>query len=221
MRFLNTLPKHHDMKKIILPVLLLASLHCTHKTENISQADLKTDTLPTAAASGVKIFNEEKLLQLNTEMLNLLAEKKYEEIANYIHPVKGVTISMYGTLKPDENTHLSANDFRDLLKSGEVRMWGEKDGSGERYEASLQDFLENWLFARDYREGTVSIDTVRAQGNSLNNMKMIFPESHFTENYIPGTELYGGLDWNALRFVFEDYNGKPYLVGIISDRWTI
>jgi len=32
---------------------------------------------------------------------------------------------------------------------------------------------------------------------------------------------YAGMDWKSLRLVFEQYEGRWYLVGIINNQWTI
>lgn len=29
------------------------------------------------------------------------------------------------------------------------------------------------------------------------------------------------MDWRAMRLVFEDYQGKSYLVAIVNDQWTV
>ena len=58
-------------------------------------------------------------------------------------------------------------------------------------------------------------------GNSLNNLIEIYPSADFVEFYYGGSEKYDGMDWRALRLVFEEYKGKPYLIAIVNDQWTI
>ncbi|MBC7850338.1 MAG: hypothetical protein H7Y31_11410 [Chitinophagaceae bacterium] len=61
-----------------------------------------------------------------------------------------------------------------------------------------------------------------ATGNTLQNLKSVYPESVFTESYFSGfEEKYDGMDWRSLKLVFQPENGKLYLVGIIHDQWTI
>ena len=42
------------------------------------------------------------------------------------------------------------------------------------------------------------------------------------EYHFPGFDpQYGGLDWASLRLVFQEFEGRWVLVGIIHDEWTI
>ncbi|MFP3597394.1 hypothetical protein [Chryseobacterium sp. SIMBA_029] len=55
----------------------------------------------------------------------------------------------------------------------------------------------------------------------MNNLKEIYPKKDFTENYIKGTEKNGEMDWKTIRFVFDEFQGKYYLIAVINDQWTI
>ena len=99
--------------------------------------------------------------------------------------------------------------------------WGEKDGTGDLLVISLENYLQQWIFKRDFTQSQFYLNEFKGKGNSLNNLKKIYPEADFTENYIPGSEKYSGMDWNALRFVFEKFQDEYYLVAVINDEWTI
>ena len=58
-------------------------------------------------------------------------------------------------------------------------------------------------------------------GNSINNLKDIYQNSEVVEFYHKGSDEYAGMDWRVLRLVFDEYQGKRYLVAIISDQWTV
>ena len=86
---------------------------------------------------------------------------------------------------------------------------------------SLKNYLEKWVFVKDFTQSEVSLNEIKHRGNTINNIKEIYPNSNFTENYLEGTEEYAQMDWNSLRLVFEEYEGKLFLVGVINDQWTI
>jgi hypothetical protein len=59
-------------------------------------------------------------------------------------------------------------------------------------------------------------------GNSINNINTAYPKSDYIENYFSGfNKKYEGMDWRALRLVFQKEGDRYYLVGIVHDQWTI
>ncbi len=59
-------------------------------------------------------------------------------------------------------------------------------------------------------------------GNSIDNSQEYYPGAMVVEYHFPGFDpQYGGLDWASLRLVFQEFEGRWVLVGIIHDEWTI
>ena len=102
------------------------------------------------------------------------------------------------------------------------RVWGVEAGRGEAIVATLDQYLEG-LVGRTAITSTAEIgyDVTLGGGNSINNLAEVFPDATVVEYYHPGTSFYGGLDWSALRFVFETDGDQLVLRGLISDQWEI
>ena len=161
------------------------------------------------------------LKNLNNEILTALKSKDYDRFSQFIHPEKGLRFSMYAYVQPEKNKHFSQKDFNRYISMPTKFTWGEKDGTGDLLVISLENYLQQWIFKRDFTQSQFYLNEFKGKGNSLNNLKKIYPEADFTENYIPGSEKYSGMDWNALRFVFEKFQDEYYLVAVINDEWTI
>lgn len=59
-------------------------------------------------------------------------------------------------------------------------------------------------------------------GNSLDNVKEIYPDADYTEFYFSGFDpKYDGMDWQKLRLIFKTKAGRTFLIAIIHDQWTI
>jgi hypothetical protein len=59
-------------------------------------------------------------------------------------------------------------------------------------------------------------------GNSLENIKEVFPNARFVDFHIPGTDQEsGGLDWSSIRLGFEHDEGELKLTVILHSEWTI
>lgn len=216
------------MKKYIAISLLFILVGCSK--ENISETTPPMDhsNIPADSEKSIKKnptaldeINPRDIIMLNSEVLELLKTKNYRKISRYIHPEKGLRFSMYGYVQPKKDKIFSKNDFEKYIGTEIKFTWGEKDGTGDLLQMSLQNYLEKWVFVKDFTIGETFIDETKRSGNSINNIKEIYPNSIYTENYIKGTEKYAEMDWNALRLVFEQYEGKLFLVAIINDQWTV
>src|SRR5690606_8352268 len=102
-------------------------------------------------------------------------------------------------------------------------LWGYYDGSGEPIKLSVSSYFDKFVYDRDFLNAPQQqVNIILGQGNSLNNMKELYPSSDFTEFYFPGFKPeYGGMDWVSLRLVFKKEKSKAYLLAIIHDQWTI
>ncbi|ANF51780.1 hypothetical protein A0O34_15265 [Chryseobacterium glaciei] len=212
------------MKKILLSIFVVSLVAC--KKESSKPADHKVDsttqtTVQTSNPSQTIITREEIIKEANDEVLKTLKNKDYKRFAEFIHPEKGVRFSMYAFVDPKEDKQFSKTDFEKYQPTKTLFTWGSYDGSGDPYRATINDYLGKWVFSKDFTASQFSLDKFQGGGNSLNNLEKTYPKLNFTENYIKGTEKNGEMDWKTLRFVFEEFKGKYYLVGVINDQWTI
>jgi hypothetical protein len=214
------------MKNFIIPVLTLTLLVACKKNPekpvpNVidSMAQAKEKNIETAAQK--KKTDVAAVKTANDEILQALKSKDYKTFTSFIHPEKGISFSMYGFVDPKEDMHFSKADFEKYLPTKTLYTWGAQDGSEDPYKATIKDYLAKWVFSTDFTASQYSFNKFLAGGNSLNNLKKIYPGQDFTENYIKGSEKNGGMDWKTIRFVFEEFQGKQYLVAVVNDQWTI
>jgi hypothetical protein len=214
------------MRKLIIPILALTLVTACKKNPekpvpNVidSMAQAKEKNIEEAAQK--KKTDEVAVKAANDQILQAMKSKDYKTFASYIHPEKGITFSMYGFVDPKEDRHFSKEDFEKYQPTKTVFSWGAQDGSGDPYKATINDYLSNWVFSKDFTTSHYSLNTFQGKGNSLNNLKEIYQGKDFTENFIKGTEENGKMDWKTLRFVFEEFQGKQYLIAVVSDQWTI
>lgn len=213
------------MKKLPYLFSLLSLLFCSkQETALTSDKSMETSkiikdsvTKPEATKDTLDVV--EHLKVINDEVLQSLKMKDYEKFSTFIHPEKGVTFSMYSYVNTKKDKHFSLEDFRKYSSSPIKFTWGEKDGTGDPLILSLKDYLEQWVFKKDFTQSQFSLNSYQGQENTINNIRKTY-EGSLVENYIPGTEEYGLMDWNSLFFVFSEYEGQYYLVAVINNSWT-
>ena len=156
-------------------------------------------------------------------VVNALAEKDAATLAAAAGS-GGVRFSPYAYVDPQSDVVLSAEELKGFWTDTETRVWGTEDGTGEPIELTSSAYCDRFVYDRDFKNASsVSVNADKAQGNTVNNAAEIYPEGSRVEYYIEPTEEDGqpGLDWSALRLVFEMEAGEWRLVGVIHDQWTI
>ena len=171
----------------------------------------------------VKTQNQKQTLTEQARRIkNALADHDYAAITEDIHPTRGVRFSMYAYVRPESDKVFSRKQYSQYLEPSKIRFtWGQKDGTGDVFIVSLPEYLTTWVNASTFdNQSVMSINTSKASGNSINNVATIYQDADFVEFYHHGGAQYSGMDWRALRLVFDDYQGKRYLVAVICDQWT-
>lgn len=208
------------MKKFILLLHISVFLSCSQNEKQPTSLESKADTVsPEKITSATAEL--QNLQELNNEILQILKAKKFTELAKFIHPEKGVRFSMYGYIDTATDKLFTREDFIRYIDTDVKFTFGHKDGTGEIYQTSLKNYLTEWVYQRDFLEASYLENEIKGKGNTLNNLREVFPDAAFTENYIVGSEEYAYMDWSALRFVFEKSDGKYYLIAVINDQWTV
>lgn len=168
------------------------------------------------------IDNQQSVVQQAIAIQQALANNDYASLTKDIHPTRGVRFSMYAYVRPEADKIFTRQQYAQYLKESNTRFtWGEKDGTGELLVTPLPNYLATWVQAASFTNTPISINTVKPTGNMINNVKDIYPQADVVDFYCKGSEEYSGMDWRVLRLVFDEYQGKRYLVAIIADQWTV
>lgn len=212
------------MKKIIFSLLIFSAVACEKNPEKFvnDEVNAKGKTVSDdSVISKTKITKDQALKKINEDIIQTLKDQDFKKLAEFIHPEKGVRFSMYAFVNPKEDKLLSKADFIRYQPTRTLFTWGRMDGSGDLYRATIHDYLTDWVYSKDFATAQVSLNAFQGKGNSLNNVKEIYPNADFTENFIKGSEANSEMDWECLRLIFEEFQGKYYLIGVVNDQWTI
>lgn len=203
-----------------LLLLTLTATGCQSASEP-SEAIVSQPTSTSATAISTDI-SQQTLKQQALRIQRALANKDFSRITDDIHPTRGVRFSMYAYVRPESDKVFSREQYAQYLQQSKIRFtWGERDGSGEPLIIPLPTYLDTWVDGRKFNNVNISVNKITNNGNSINNLKDIYQNSDVVEFYYKGTEEYAGMDWRVLRLVFDEYQGKRYLVAVVNDQWTV
>ena len=221
MTLLSTFKAHSDTFAISsVLVFVLAVTGCQSSAG--SSANTPNPSTGSSSAPVVSDISQQTLAQQALHIQQALAGKDYASIINDIHPTRGVRFSMYAYVHLDKDKVFSREQFAQYLNQSKVRFtWGELDGAGETLIVPLPVYLDTWIDAEKFDTARITVNTFESRGNMINNVNEAYPNSDVVDFYYKGSDKYDGMDWHGMRLVFEQYQGKRYLVAIINDRWTV
>ncbi|HZK27178.1 MAG TPA: spore gernimation protein GerMN, partial [Thermoclostridium sp.] len=118
---------------------------------------------------------------------------------------------------------LSAEQIKEALDSEQLYIWGAYDGIGEPIELTFAEYMARFVYNQDFLiADEVLFDQYFERGNTINNVFDAYANAHVLEYYYRGfNPEYEGMDWESLKLVFEQKDGKWYLTGVVHDQWTI
>lgn len=155
------------------------------------------------------------------EILEALKEQDFEELALYAHPLKGVRFTPYTRVNVEKDLILSREQLQKGAGDKSLLSWGSYDGSGLPIDLTIAEYFKEFVYDQDYLAADKVGHDRPVTEEETDNSRAIYPEAYIAEYHFAGSEEYGGMDWSSLKLVLEEYNGEPYLVGIIHAQWTI
>ncbi len=173
------------------------------------------DVKPTDGLGNLKDMNQTAILAIK--------EREMRKLASLVHPVKGVRFSAYSHVDTGSDLVFTEEQLLGLLESEIVYNWGAYDGTGDPINLTFAQYYDKFIYDKDFLNAEkIGFNEIQQEGNTLVNIKEVYPDGNFYDYYFSGFNPdYEGMDWASLRLVFEEYNGKWYLVCIAHGQWTI
>lgn len=208
--------------KYILFLLTLFFVACNNESRKDKQ-QVSDDSIPAPVKPQPDTVSDSiKLFRLADSTFTLLQKLDLQNLALLVHPLKGLRFSPYGYIDTSDSKHFTIDALK-TAKPSDVYIWGDFDGSGDPIRFSIAHYFRQFVTNADYLKAPErSFNHFIGFGNSLNNLRQIYPGCVFVEYYFPGFDKkYEGMDWTCLRLVFELHEGENRLVAIVHDQWTI
>lgn len=220
----------------VILIIVVSLTGCTTKDSangdtdpNLKEKDAKISELEDKIRnleSQLKDLNQSSInnsLSRVIDVMDSIKAKDTERLSSYVHPTRGLRFSPYDYIDAKTSEIFTVEEVKSLDKSNEVYTWGNYDGIGDPIELNFNDYYNRFVYDKDFANPQIIGNNVAiGQGNSIDNTKEVYPNSHFIEFHFKGFDpQYEGMDWESLKLVFEEENGILYLVAIVHGQWTI
>lgn len=162
-------------------------------------------------------------VHLAIQAVELIKAGDFASLAEMVHPDYGVTFSPYTTINLNSALCFTSEEVAGFADNTSSYTWGIYDDSNSAIEMTPAEYFSAFVFANDYTQAPVlSINNTIATGNALENTSEAFPGAQFIEFHYPSTASEKeNPNWSTLRLIFEEYDGRYMLSGIVSSQWTI
>ncbi|HHX75651.1 MAG TPA: hypothetical protein GX699_12170 [Firmicutes bacterium] len=193
------------------------------ETLNARIKDLEEENQALKAQLSNQTEDSPNLLITALKTMELLKNKEMAKLADMVHPQKGLRFSPYFFVDVQNDKVFNAQQVAGLNEDTAVYTWGVYDGIGEPIELTFNDYYDKFVYDEDFlNPHLIGNNTPIGSGNTVDNVAEAYPDGTFIEFHFTGfAPGYDGMDWRSLRLVFEQNEGKWYLVGIIHGQWTI
>lgn len=159
------------------------------------------------------------LIDTALETAAVIQAGDYDALADLVHPEKGVTLSPCATVDKSSNHTFLPKELTQAAGSDATLVWGTTSDAASPINLSLKSYVSAYVWDQNYlSDPKISVNSVQASGNALENAAEAYPEGEFVEFYHPGSASQSS--WTALKLVYEWYEGNWYLVGIIHSSWS-
>jgi hypothetical protein len=155
---------------------------------------------------------QQLLLQKTEEIYELLEEKNSVQLADYVHPTKGLQFAIYEMVE-NNNLIFSPEEVKQFNTDETVYSWGINLGvrDATQYEAIPNNFIDDMLTNSTYTEEP-AVNVLFSSPGLLNYVFEAFPSTHNVLYRYKGSEPG---NWQNLQFVYQYYVDDWYLSAIV------
>ncbi|WP_223701631.1 hypothetical protein [Sutcliffiella deserti] len=189
------------LSTIVLTVLMFTA--CSSDSTNVSKEE-------------TTIEKKEVLVEKSDSLLSSLESHDWVEISKEMHP-EGLVFTLFADLGNSNEVLLSKEEL--IADSDKEIVWG-KDLADREIVATKEEFVDTYLFQTifgedvNYSEVNLNESSVHS-GGVINTIPTKFPEAQYVEYFSPASDK--ELDWQALRFVYQEHEEEWLLYAIVRD----
>ncbi|MBI3151214.1 MAG: hypothetical protein HYZ21_03725 [Chloroflexi bacterium] len=153
-----------------------------------------------------------------TELINSFSEavatKDGALLASLVSPSHGMAVQYY---RDGNVVNYDVEHAKFVFETTFQADWGLSFGSGEPTLGSFQDIILPTL-QQVFTPKSLIVCSQLQTGGTTYIPEWPYPEMNYYSVYFPGTDEFGGLDWQTWA-VGMDITGKPYITALVHYVW--
>jgi len=154
-----------------------------------------------------------------TELINSLSEaiasKDGELLASLVSPAHGLDVQYY---RGGKVINYDVEDAKFVFETTFQADWGLSFGSGEATKGSFQEIVLPSL-EKVFTPNSLIVCSQIQTGSKNYISEWPYPDLNVYSVYFPGTDEFGGLDWQTWAVGMDISDGKPTLAALVHYVW--
>ena len=164
----------------------------------------------------------QNLMEISLNVMESIKNKDMVGLSTHVHPDKGVRFTPYVHINRPFDQVFTSQQVANLNQDITVYNWGYYyDASASEIKLNFNDYYDKFIYDEDFLNANIiGINAVVSWGVMIDNIYDEYEDGEYIEFYIPGETHSEGSYWKSLKLVYEEIDGKMYLVGVIHGQWT-
>ena len=148
------------------------------------------------------------------ELIQAITQENGTAFEKLVSPAIGVDIRYYRNDKVVNYTLDTASIFQDTAEVD----WGISFGSGQPTVGMFREIVLPSL-QKVFTPASLIVCGQLQIGNASYFPEWPYPDMNFYSIYFPGTDEFGGMDWQTWAVGMDHITGKPYLAALVHYVW--
>ena len=111
------------VKSILLSLIILVTTFSLFGC-SVEPVDIDDANNASPISNNACLNDEEVILEICKSINSIIENKKFEELAQYVHPKKGVRFSQFGFINTDINLVLMPSQIKETTVDRTIYTWG-------------------------------------------------------------------------------------------------
>jgi hypothetical protein len=172
-------------------------------------------TQTSAPTSAPAFCNDPRTRELITSFGNAVAASNGELLASLVSPAQGTDVLFY---RDGRVINYDVEHAKFVFETTFQADWGLSFGSGEATIGAFKDIVLPSLKLVFTPNAEVICNQLKT-GGATYQAEWPYPYMDFYSVHFPGTDEYGGLDWQTWVVGMDNVGGKPYIAALMHFVW--
>lgn len=181
----------------------------------LTQPPTLTQAQPPVSTTALAFCDDARTRELINSFRTAITSKDGSLLSSLVSPASGMDVRFF---RDGNVVNYDVEHAKFVFETTFQADWGLSFGSGESTLGSFQEIILPSLQQVFTSNAVVVCDQIKV-GGATYQPAWPYPDMDYYSVHFPGTDQYGGLDWETWLVGMDSVGGKPYLAALMHFEW--